>query len=68
MSEPQSKSAVYLQTRLDNLHIEHRDLDEMLSRLSRDHRSDDTEVRQLKKRKLQLKDRIDALKSELSDG
>lgn len=68
MSEPQSKSATHLQTRLDNLHIEHRDLDEMLSRMTRDHRSDDIEVRQLKKRKLQLKDRIDALKTELSES
>ena len=51
--------------RLRALRIEHRDLDEVISRLSLDIHSDEVQLRRLKKRKLILKDQITRLESEL---
>jgi hypothetical protein len=45
--------------------IEHRDLDEVISRLSLDLHVDQLQLRRLKKRKLLLKDQISRLESEL---
>lgn len=47
-----------LQTRLDQLRIEHRDLDEAIARLTASQLDDELLIRRLKKRKLALKDRI----------
>lgn len=47
-----------LQTRLAALQIEHRDLDAVIAHLTSTAASDDLLLRRLKKRKLQLKDRI----------
>src|SRR6267378_1109261 len=51
--------------KLRQLRIEHRDLDEVISRLSLDLHVDELQVKRLKKRKLMLKDQIARLESEL---
>jgi len=51
--------------RLRQLRIEHRDLDEVISRLSMDMHIDELQLKRLKKRKLALKDQILKLESEL---
>ncbi len=51
--------------RLIDLRTEHRDLDEVINRLSADLDSDEIQVRRLKKRKLALKDEIAQLESAL---
>ncbi len=51
--------------RLRELRIEHRDLDDVIYRLSLDLYVDELQLRRLKKRKLLLKDQIMRLESEL---
>jgi hypothetical protein len=51
--------------KLRQLRIEHRDLDEVISRLSLDIHIDELQLRRLKKRKLMLKDEISWLESRL---
>jgi len=51
--------------RLRELRIEHRDLDDVICRLSMDIYVDELQLRRLKKRKLLLKDQILRLESEL---
>jgi hypothetical protein len=51
--------------RLRDLRIEHRDLDDVICRLSMDLYVDELQLRRLKKRKLMLKDQILRLESEL---
>ncbi|MEM8983181.1 MAG: YdcH family protein [Pseudomonadota bacterium] len=51
--------------RLKELRLTHRDLDEMIHRLITDPMVDQFRIRRLKKRKLQLKDAILRLESEL---
>ena len=51
--------------RLRELRIEHRDLDDVICRLSLDLYVDEVQMRRLKKRKLMLKDQILRLESEL---
>jgi hypothetical protein len=50
---------------LRDLRIEHRDLDDVISRLSMDMHIDELQLKRLKKRKLVLKDQILKLESEL---
>jgi hypothetical protein len=50
--------------RLRSLRIEHRDLDDVISRLQMDLYTDEIQLRRLKKRKLMLKDQIARLESE----
>jgi len=47
-----------LQARLQELCVEHRDLDEVIARLLENPPGDELMLRRLKKRKLQIKDRI----------
>ncbi|MDP2810315.1 MAG: YdcH family protein [Rhodocyclaceae bacterium] len=47
-----------LHARLQELRIEHRDLDEVIARLLETPPGDELMLRRLKKRKLQIKDRI----------
>ncbi len=49
--------------RLVSLRIEHRDLDDVISKLVVDHETDDIRMRRMKKRKLALKDEIAKLES-----
>jgi hypothetical protein len=51
--------------RLRQLRIEHRDLDDVISRLSMDFNVDEIQMKRLKKRKLLLKDQITRLESKL---
>ena len=53
-------------SRIEELKIEHRDLDEILKRLSQDRIVDELQIKRLKKRKLQLKDSIACLESQAS--
>ena len=48
-----------------DLRVEHRDLDEAISRLSRDPSVDQLQLKRMKKRKLKLKDWIGYLESKL---
>jgi len=50
--------------RLRQLRIEHRDLDQIISRLAMDIHTDEVQMRRLKKRKLLLKDQITKLQSQ----
>ena len=51
--------------KLRQLRIEHRDLDEVISRLSMDIHVDQLQLKRLKKRKLMLKDQIERYTSQL---
>ena len=51
--------------RLRQLRIEHRDLDDVISRLSMDFKVDELQMKRLKRRKLMLKDQIARLESQL---
>ncbi|MDE2050253.1 MAG: YdcH family protein [Gammaproteobacteria bacterium] len=51
--------------KLRQLRIEHRDLDEVITRLALDAHVDELQLKRLKKRKLMLKDQITRLESEL---
>ena len=51
--------------KLRQLRIEHRDLDEVISRLALDVHVDELQMKRLKKRKLMLKDQITRLESQL---
>jgi len=62
MAEDRTKS---IQKRIMELQIEHRDLDEIVGRLSKDPCVDQLQLTRLKKRKLLLKDQISRLKSQL---
>ncbi len=50
-----------IQLKLESLKTEHRDLDDVLIRLSQDRNADELQIRRLKKRKLQIKDMIASL-------
>jgi len=54
-----------LMNKIEKLRVEHRDLDDVLTRLSEDRYVDQLQIRRLKKRKLQLKDAITRLESDL---
>ena len=55
-----------LRQRIDQLHLEHRDLDDVISRLSVNPVQDQLQLQRLKKRKLHLKDQIALLESQLT--
>lgn len=59
MTLPEDPDA--LQAQLTELKIEHQDLDETILRLEENPPHDDLLLRRMKKRKLQLKDRIAAV-------
>jgi hypothetical protein len=50
--------------RLRSLRSEHRDLDDVISRLSLDFNVDELQIKRLKRRKLMLKDQIARLESQ----
>lgn len=54
-----------LRQRLSELKIEHRDLDEVIARLSESMSMNQLQLRRLKKRKLLLKDMIARIESQL---
>ena len=50
---------------LAELQIEHRDLDEIIHRLSKETLIEELKIKRLKKRKLQLKDQITSLENKI---
>ena len=54
-----------LRKRLEQLRIEHRDLDAAIAALSALESPDQLQIARLKKRKLQLRDRMSAIEDEL---
>jgi len=54
-----------LRQRLEQLRMEHRDLDDVIARLSERAPFDQLQMQRLKKRKLMLKDQIARLESQL---
>jgi hypothetical protein len=54
-----------IRQRLYEMRLEHRDLDDMIRRATEDLYVNQVQLRRLKKRKLQLKDAIERLRSEL---
>jgi hypothetical protein len=55
-----------LRQRIDQLHMEHRDLDDVIDRLSQSPIQDQLQLQRLKKRKLFLKDQISLLERQLT--
>lgn len=55
-----------LKHRIDELHLEHRDLDEVINRLIDSPTQDRLQLQRLKKRKLYLKDQITTLERQLT--
>jgi len=55
-----------LKQRIDQLHLEHRDLDDVISRLCINPIQDQLQLQRLKKRKLHLKDQIAQLERQLT--
>jgi hypothetical protein len=54
-----------LKLRINQLHTEHRDLDDVISRLAQSAAQDQLQLQRLKKRKLFLKDQIAILERQL---
>ena len=54
-----------IRRKLARLRSEHRDLDDVIARISESASSDQLQIQRLKKRKLRLKDEISRLESEL---
>ena len=55
----------HLRRRLEQLVTEHRDLDEVIGRISEPSASDQLQLKRIKKRKLRLKDEIAKIESQL---
>jgi hypothetical protein len=55
-----------LRDRINELHLEHRDLDDVISRLSQSTAQDQLQLQRLKKRTLYLKDQIALLERQLT--
>ena len=62
---PSDAEKVQIRIRLQELEIEHYDLDDVIRRLSGDPAQDQLQLRRLKKRKLILKDQIQKLRAKL---
>ena len=61
----EEQERIAIMQRLEELRVEHRDLDEIIQRLSMDPLVDQLQLRRMKKRKLNLKDMISRLESKL---
>jgi hypothetical protein len=55
-----------LRLRIEQLYLEHRDLDDIITRLVETTPHDQLQVQRLKKRKLYVKDQISALEGQLT--
>jgi len=55
-----------LKQRIHQLNVEHRDLDDVISRLSQSAAQDQLQLQRLKKRKLLIKDQITLLERQLT--
>lgn len=61
----EEEERIAIMQRLEELRVEHRDLDDIITRLSQDPLVDQLQLRRMKKRKLSLKDMISRLESKL---
>lgn len=61
----EEEERIAIQQQLEELRVEHRDLDDIIQRLSADPLVDQLQLRRMKKRKLKLKDMIHHLESKL---
>jgi hypothetical protein len=68
MEDPamQSEEIQSLKQRINELHIEHRDLDDIIDQLVDKNGQDQLQLQRLKKRKLHLKDQISMLERQLT--
>jgi hypothetical protein len=55
-----------VKSRIQQLHSEHRDLDDVIARLAESGAQDQLQLQRLKKRKLYLKDQISVLERQLT--
>lgn len=62
----QTADITALRQRIEQLYLEHRDLDDVISRLVEISPHDQLQVQRLKKRKLYIKDQITALEGQLT--
>jgi len=62
----QAEQIEQIKRRIVELGIEHRDLDEVIARLTSDPSPDELQLRRLKKRKLWLKDEITRLQMQIT--
>ncbi len=62
----QSEEIQSLKQRINELHIEHRDLDDIIDQLVDKTGQDQLQLQRLKKRKLHLKDQISVLERQLT--
>ena len=65
MMELTDEEARLIRGKIEALKVEHRDLDDIIERLSRDPNLDELQLRRLKRRKLLLKDQIALLEGQL---
>lgn len=65
MVELTEEETALIRRKIEALQIEHRDLDDVIARLSRDPAQDELQIRRLKRRKLLLKDQIALLERQL---
>ena len=65
MMDLTDEEAELIRGKIEALKVEHRDLDDIIERLSRDPNLDELQIRRLKRRKLLLKDQIALLESQL---
>lgn len=61
----EEQERIAIMQRLEELRVEHRDLDEIIHHLAMDPLVDQLQLRRMKKRKLNLKDMISRLESKL---
>lgn len=61
----EEQERIEIMQRLEELRVEHRDLDDIIHRLAADPMVDQLQIRRMKKRKLSLKDMINKLESKL---
>jgi len=66
MDQDDENEARAILERIEQLKIEHRDLDEVIARLMEDGVHDELQMRRLKRRKLLLKDQIALLERRLN--
>ncbi|WP_366555678.1 YdcH family protein [Aquibaculum sediminis] len=63
--ENREEEQASLRARLEQLHLEHRDLDEVIDKLSESPLSNQLQIQRLKKRKLVLKDMMGRIEDRL---
>ena len=63
--DAKAEAQAAIRRKLEELRVEHRDLDDLIARVSEEAQFDQLRMQRLKKRKLALRDQINRLESEL---